>query len=329
VLILCSATFLLATSCKEKEVNNKPLVENLDSLLNIYPDSVELLIKHGHSMIKEFNYEKALADGALAFRLDSTNLEARSLYAEILNNKPDRTVDDISAAQKHYKVIVRKQPKNTKALIGLAATYSQQQDFETSFKYINEALRIDPKYRDAYVLKGSNYRWLGNIELTKSSYETAVQQDPEFYEAYVMLGSLYQAENNKICIQYYTTALQLKPKEMDALYALAYAQNQFNDFKSAKTLYRQMAQDTSEYFSSRGLFHQAYIFQYNEKNIDSAIYFYKSALVTNPKYVEAWHNLGECYETKGEKLTALSSYSKALKYNPDFELSRKAADRLR
>ena len=67
----------------------------------------------------------------------------------------------------------------------------------------------------------------------------------------------------------------------------------------------------------------------HEKNIDSAIYFYKSALVTNPKYVEAWHNLGECYETKGEKLTALSSYSKALKYNPDFELSRKAADRLR
>ena len=39
-------------------------VENIDSLLMLYPDSVPILISHGNKMIEEFQYDKALADGA-------------------------------------------------------------------------------------------------------------------------------------------------------------------------------------------------------------------------------------------------------------------------
>ena len=301
-------------SCNETPKAVKPLKQNLDSLLAIYPDSVPLLIAHAEQMIKEVDYVRAVSDAAKAFRLDSNNIEARKIYAEVLNNKPNRTVADVEMAQKHYKYIVKKEPKNTKALVGLATTYSQQQNYETSFKYLNEALRIDPKCRDAYVVKGSNYRWLGDKERTKSSYETAVQQDPEFFEAYIMLGSLYQADSNEICIQYYTTALQLKPNDMDAVYALAYAKHEFEDFEGAKSLYRRMAGDTSEYYVSRGLFHQAYIKQFTDYDTDSAIYYYNSALTTNPKYVEAWYNLGMCYQKQSKKPQALQAYSKTLKY---------------
>ncbi len=322
---------LILGSCGEEPEKQVHLGErNLDSLLLAFPDSIPLLVEHGYKMISDANYDKAMQDGAKAFRLDSNNLEARHLYAKALNNHPNRTVNDISLSQRHYHYIVKQDPKNTEALVGLAATYSQQQDFEESFKYINEALRIDPKNRDAYVLKGSNYRWLGEPELTKSSYETAVQQDPEFFEAYIMLGSLYQADSNAVCIEYFTTANQLRPNDMDAVYALAYANQQFGKKVEAQELYRKMAADTNEYYVSRGLFHQGYIMQFSEnRNIDSAIYFYNSALQTNPKYVEAWHNLGVAYETKGNITRAMQSYAKALKYDPEFTLSREAADELR
>ena len=172
ILFFIPAFFLL--SCGEA-LPIKAKVRNVDSLLVLYPDSIPFLVEHGNKMIKEFNFDKAIADGAKAFRLDSNNLEARMLYAEVLNNRPTRTFSDVSIAQRHFLYIIKKQPKNTKAYVSLATTYSQQQNFDLSFKYINAALRIDPKYRDAYVLKGTNYLHTNQIALAKSSYQTAIQ----------------------------------------------------------------------------------------------------------------------------------------------------------
>jgi Tfp pilus assembly protein PilF len=200
-------------------------------------------------------------------------------------------------------------------------------DFDRSFQYINQALKINPRYRDAYVMKGSNYLFLNKPDLAKSSYETAVQQDPSFYEAYLMLGSIYQAENNVICIEYYKTAAQLRPKDPDVLFSLAYAQQVFNKPDEALYTYRKMIQIDTAYHQA--LNQIGVIKQHNYNQIDSAIYFYNSAITTEPTFVEAYHNLGTCYEAKGDLTRALQSYAKALKYDPNFKLSRDRADKLK
>lgn len=334
-IIFCLASLfsLLLVSCgptTEKEVETTTS-ENLDSLLLISPNDINLLVKRGNKLFQAYEYDLALNDAAKAFRVDSMNLNARLLYAEVLNNRESRTVEDVQIAQNHYKWVIKKEPKNLRALVGLAATYNYQQDFENSFKYINTALRIDPKYRDAYVLKGTTYRQIGNMELAKSSYETAIQQDPKFFEAYFLLGTLYQAEENPLCIEYFATALQLRPDILEVKYQLAYSKETYGNLESAKELYREMAHDTVDYYVSRGLFHQGYIKQFVDKtvDIDSAMYFYKSALETEPRYVEAWHNIGMCHVIKGNKERALKSFSNALKYNPEFEMSRQAAEAIR
>jgi tetratricopeptide (TPR) repeat protein len=314
-------------SCGENKKASIGAID-IDSLLVLYPDSMDLLVERGNRYLKTFEFDKAIADGAKAFRIDSNNLEARLLFADILNNKPDRSITtDVSAAQRHYKFALKKRPKDPKVLISLASTYSQQMDFEESFKLINKALRIDKRYRDAYVLKGSNYLFLNKPDLAKSSYETAVQQDPKFFEAYLMLGSLYQSENNEICIEYYRTAVSLHPKNPDVLFSLAYAYQLFNQPAKALALYRKMIQVDTAYYQA--LNQIGVIKQYNYKEIDSAIYFYKSALQTEPRFVQAWHNLGMCYEERGDVSQALQSYGKALKYDPNFEMSRERADQLK
>ncbi len=314
-------------SCGENKKASIGAID-IDSLLVLYPDSVDLLVERGNRYLKTFEFDKAIADGAKAFRIDSNNLEARLLFADILNNKPDRSITtDVSAAQRHYKFALKKRPKDPKVLISLASTYSQQMDFEESFKLINKALRIDKRYRDAYVLKGSNYLFLNKPDLAKSSYETAVQQDPKFFEAYLMLGSLYQSENNEICLEYYRTAVSLQPKNPDVLFSLAYAYQLFNQPAKALALYRKMIQVDTAYYQA--LNQIGVIKQYNYKEIDSAIYFYKSALQTEPRFVQAWHNLGMCYEERGDVSQALQSYGKALKYDPNFEMSIERADQLK
>ena len=330
-LVFCSLSLVGMMSCENSTENltSEQGERNLDSLLAITPNDVSLLLERGNKLFARYEYDLALNDAAKAFRLDSNNIETRLLYAEVLNNREQRTTQEVEIAQKHYKWVIKKDAKSLRALVGLAGTYGFQQDFEKVFLYANEALRIDSKYRDAYVIKGSTYLLLGKVDLAKSSYQTAIQQDPKFFEAYFLLGQIYQSENDPLCIEYFNTAHELYPEQMEFTYQLAYSKQMFNQYESAKEIYRIMAQDTSDLYVSRALFHQGYLHQFVDKNIDSAKYFYISAIETEPRMYEAWHNLGMCHEAKGDRLKAIQSYATALKHNPEFTISRDAAERLR
>lgn len=311
---------LVVTSCNQKGKKSDASAVSLDSLLIIYPDSVDLLVRHGEFALGNFQYDVLIADAARAFRLDSARADTRMLYADAICNNPAIQNSDISKAQYHYQKLIKQDAKNTRALVGMAMTFTLRQDFDNSFKFINRALKINPRYRNAYVLKGSNYRMLGNTKLAISSYETAVQQDSKFYGGYLMLGALYQYEKNPICIQYYTTAAQLQPTNPDCLYALAYAKEIFGQENEAKSIYRNMIAIDSTYYEA--YFQLGYIKQFTDLDIDSALYFYNEVLAIEPRHVESNHNVGLIYEDKKDFSKALFSYAKVLKINPDFELTK-------
>ena len=268
-----------------------------------------------------------MADGAKAFHLDSNNWEARFLYANALNNRANRSIADVDQAQRHFLTLIKRHPGNKKMYVALASTYSQQRDFEKSFQYINTALRIDVKYRDAYVMKGTNYLALGNRKLAKSSYETAVQQDPKFYEGYLALGYLYSEDNEPIAVEYFRTAAELKPTSTDALYGVAYSLQQQRKFEESLAAYRHLLEVKPSFYLA--LFNQGYIKQFEQNQIDSAVHFYDLSIQLQPKFVKGWHNLGLCYAAQNRKADAMRAFSTALKYNPNFEISRIEANRIR
>jgi len=326
-----AASILSLSSCgsKEKEVKADNTNPNLDSLITEHPDSVPLLIARGELRFAEYQFDLAMQDAAKAYRLQKKNPSAKLLFAEVLNNRAQRTPEEVENAQILYKDILKKDKKNLRALVGVASTYTYQQNFEKSFEYINKALRIDRHYKNAYALKGTNYMHMGQKEKAISSYETAVQQDPTFYEAYFALANIYEAEGNRQCIEYLRNALELRPNSRELKYRLAFAQQQFDETEAALRNYRSLATDTVDFYANRGYFHQGYIHQFEFNNLDSAIFFYNQALQKEPRHVESWHNLGVCYDLLDDKTRALQSFGKALKYNPDFELSRNYADSIR
>ena len=112
-LIYFLVFFLLTLqSCADKGKNSKNDRNlSLDSLLVRYPDSLELIIRHGNQAISKMEYASAMADGAKAFRMDSTRLECRLLYAEALINKSNRLVADIFNAQRNYLIIIMFMPQ--------------------------------------------------------------------------------------------------------------------------------------------------------------------------------------------------------------------------
>jgi tetratricopeptide (TPR) repeat protein len=319
LILLTSILFSCGNSTKNSKVINYTGAQ-LDSVLKIYPDSIELLLRHGNEAIEKMRFEDAMADGARAYRLDSSRLDTRTLYAQALLNKPNYTTEDIFRAQNQFKYIIKKDSKNPRALVGLANTYSFFQDNEKAFKYINQALRIDPKFRDAYLLKGSIYRNLGNFERAVSSYETAVQQDPKFTVGYLWLGSLYEMKEDPICIEYYTTAYRIEPKNPDVIYSLAYAKQKFGKEKAATSLYRKMIHLDDTYYDA--YFQIGYMKQFSEEDLDSAMFYYEKVLEIEPRHVETYHNVGLIYEERNDISNALLTYAKALKNNPNFELTK-------
>lgn len=325
--ILFFIGFLAVLSSCGGNSPKKPQKElSVDQLFKKYPDSVPIIIKHGNLMLERYDYDKALQDGAKAYRMQQGNIEARFLYANALNNRANRTPSDVMAAQSHFKFVVKKDPKNLAALVALATTYAQQGDNEKAFYYTNEALRINKRYRDAYILKGSIYLSLDNRELAKSSYQTAIEQDPDFFAAYIKLGLIYQEEQDPLCIQYFITATQIRPNNIEAYYNLAYAYQEFDKIPEAQQTYRLMLKKDPTF--TPPLFQLGWIKQFKQNEIDSAVYFYNETLQKEPRYVEAWHNLGLISETKGDKYQAIQYYRKALKYNPDFTISGDAIKRL-
>ena len=151
--------------------------------------------------------------------------------------------------------------------------------------------------------------------------------DPDFWFAYTNLGNLYLSEQNPICIEYYITANDIKKNDVDMMYNLAYAYQQFGKAEESAQLYREMFKIDETFAMAK--FQQGWIKQEILNDLDSAMIFYRDAILIEPRFIEAWHNLGLCHERKGDKTLALKSYAKALKYNPDYTLSREAADRLK
>jgi tetratricopeptide (TPR) repeat protein len=142
-----------------------------------------------------------------------------------------------------------------------------------------------------------------------------------------LLGSLYEYQNDPICIEKYTTAYQLQPKNVEVIYALAYAKENFGQEKAAQVLYRKMTRVDSTF--ADGYFHLGSLAQFSFNQPDSAMFFYKKAIKVNPQHIPSYHNMGLLYEDRNDLSNALFSYAKALKVDSTYQLSRDRVKELR
>lgn len=314
-----------AESDNIKESNR---LEALSDSVEKNPNSVELWIQLGELCKEELNFKCALDAGAKAYILDSTNLDARKLYAWSLINKPNPPLQDIESSKKHYKYVLSVKPNDPATMVELANTYSLTGDFKTALKYINDALRIDESYRDAYVLKGSIYKTTDKYDLALSSYQTAVQIDPDFFIGHLQIGWLLtEMGDHKLALEYYENAAELKPENLNATYGIAKSLQDLEKYQEALNEYRDLLEiDSSAYVA---YFNQGYIKHYHQKQLDSAIYYYNELLEIEPQYIQGWYQLGEAYYSVGRQADAARAFSEALRIDKNYQPAIDASQKLR
>lgn len=340
---LFSITFItfLFTSCNDNEAekneqyytdsNETKETNRLEVLADSVekdPENIKLWIELGELCKEDLNFKCALDAGARAYILDSTNLEARKLYAWSLINKPNPPLEDIENSKKHYKYVLSVKPNNPSVMVELANTYSLTGDFRTALKYINDALRIDKEYRDAYVLKGSIYKTTGKLDLALSSYQTAVQLDPDFFIGHLQIGWLLtEMGDHKLALEYYENAAELKPNNLNAAYGIAKSLQDLGKYNDALSGYRNLLKiDSTAYVA---YFNQGYIKHYHQEQLDSAIYYYNELLDIEPEYKHGWYQLGEAYYSEGRNADAARAFSRALRIDENYQEAIDASQKLR
>ncbi|WP_158276158.1 tetratricopeptide repeat protein [Brumimicrobium oceani] len=312
---------------EEVSTERDELAEISDSLEN-NPENIDLWIRQGELCKENLNFSCALNAGAKAFRIDSTNIKARQLYAWTLINKPETPRSDIERAKRHYQYVLSLQPKDPQTLVELANTYSLTGDFKTAIKYINDALRMDERYRDGYVLKGSIYKTLEKNDLAVSSYQTALQIDPEFFIGHLNTAWLLTSMgNHKLALEYYQNAVELKPENLNAIYGIAKSLQDLGEYDNALKEYRKLGKIEPEFHIT--YYNQGVIKHYYQKELDSAAYFYDKTLDVKEEYPWAWFQLGELYYAQDRFQEAGRAYTEAIKIDENFEEAKQAAQKLR
>jgi tetratricopeptide (TPR) repeat protein len=339
--VLCLA---IVTACQDKDSESsvteqftlKPDTLDTDELRMVELDSIlakdernqTAWIEKGQICRGKLDFVCALNAGAKAFIIDSTNLAARKLYAWTLINKPDAPVADIDRAKRHYRYVLSEEPRNIDVMVELANCYSLTGDFETAFKYTNDALKINDKHRDAYVLKGSMYRVIENFELAISSYQTAVQIDPDFFIGHLEIGYLFSdLGEHKMALEYYENAAQLDQESINALYGIAMSNQEIGNFEDARKAYNDLLQINPKFYISymnQGVIHHEYL-----NDLDSAVYYYNKAISIEPEAVRAWHNLGAAYLAQGRDGDAARAFNEVLTLNPNYEPTLILKEKLR
>lgn len=305
------------------EVPEKALskAEEISIAIRERPRNPDLYYQRAQAHVDEQMLLLAHDDINRALSLDSTNAVYHAYKGEIMYLQRDP-----AAAVESFNRSLELDPKNTDALLKMAEIKLLLRQYQECFDMANAALRVNDQLFMAYYIKGYAHYELGDSNLFVSSVQTALELNPDFFDGYTLLGSFYASLDSDFALDYYNSALDVRPDDPEALYGKAiYLQN--NDrFEEAMELYEYMVSVDNE--NTLAWYNQGYIHLEVNNDPQAAIPFFEKSIALFPEYVDAIYNLGLCYERMGDVPTAKAHYQQALEIDPQYDLAAMGMDRL-
>ncbi len=263
----------------------------------------------------------ALNDWNRAIALDSLNIDYHLALADLYYRKV--RIDD--AERLLLKAVVLSE-KDTEARLKLAELRLVKREYKEAMELANAALRIDPQNAQGYFLKGWIHMESGDTALAVSSFRTAVEQDPAFHDAFVQLGQLHASVGDPLAMQYYGSALEVRPQSIEAWYGMGmFAQENGNDSLAVECYGRIKEIDPS---NPLAWYNTGYVLLEMRDQPLNARPEFDQAVRLSPTWPEAYFNRGLTYERTGGLDSALVDYRRALAIRPDMDLAAEGLERL-
>lgn len=215
---------------------------------------------------------------------------------------------------------------NAEAFLKLAELFFYQKDYKKTFENTGIALKIDNLNAKADFINGMALKDMGDTVKAVKSFEKAIEKDQQYFHAYMQLGLMYSVKRSRLAIDYFNNALNLNPKSIEALYALAFFYQENNEYNKAIEKYTMITQidpKNKQAFYNLGYIHLVYLQVY-----DVAAKYFTSAIQSDPNYAEAFYNRGYCYELVGNINFARADYQQALKIKTNYQRAIEGMNRL-
>ncbi len=322
---------LIATSCIEEKKQKQP-AENTESvpetrteelsdeILND-PNNPNLYIKRALEYKSKGLYDLAIRDVERALSIDPSVSYFHAVKGEI-----NFTKGDLKEARLSLEKAVSYDETNTEALLKLGEVNFLLRRYDEAIVTINDALKIDDKLAQGYFIKGFIYKELGDTTLAVSSFQTATEVNPEHYEAYMELGNILAYKGDRLALEYFETALMIRPESAEALYNKGMYHQANRQIDEAMESYQRLINVDSKNFL--GYYNTGYIYLVEYLSFDTAIAYFDTVLTFDPTYIDARYNQGLCYEEKGETVRAEEIYREVLNADPQYTAAAMGLERL-
>lgn len=309
------------TISKEAQNSEQDDIVVLNAEIVDEPNNPNLYIQRAYIYRDRKMLDLAIRDAERAIAIDSTVSYFRSVLGELQFNK-----GNLHDARVNLKKAVELDNTNTDALLKLGEIDFLLRRYEEALENVNKALRQNDKLAQAYFIKGYVYKELGDTTLSRSSFQTATEVDPEHFDSYMQLGGLLGHQGNPLALEYFNTALSIRPKSAEALYNKGMFLQAGGKFKEAKQVYEQLIEVDPDNFL--GYYNSGYLYLTEFQKYDSALYYFDQVLALEPGYIDAEFNRGVCFEQMGENQKAIAIYRKVLQQDPQYTLAAKGLERL-
>ena len=204
--------------------------------------------------------------------------EYLSKKAEIELNK-----GNIEEAKKIYHYLIEIDEQNHNFYKQLIKIYLYQKDYEKAYNLIKEILSFKENCDEIYYYQGIYYYYKNQNYQSIDSYRKAIELNPKNFDALVNLGN---------CLQ---------------------KQGQFDEALIVYINAKKIRPESSRIFYSIG---NIYL---KKKELIKAIDSYKHSITLNASFLSAYLNLGNAYKENNQYLLSIKSYKRILEINPNYQ----------
>jgi tetratricopeptide (TPR) repeat protein len=309
--------FSLVLACgREKPTNelpssSDPVLDEFAVLIDREPQNMENYLSRAEYFYDQERYELAIADLQQSLQIDSTNINALHLLADVYLDyfKSKKAVETLEYA-------ARMHPEDILTLLKKSEFHLILKQYEASLRAIDQILQLDPTNPEAYFMFGLNFAEQGDTARAINSFQTAVENEPEMLDAWIQLGQLQAAIGNSIAEKYFDSAISINPENVIAWHAKADYLSDENRLEEAIEVYREIARIKPSY--EEGYFNAGLIYL-DMDSIPQAYEQFDICIKRDPLHIRAYYYRGIAAEFLGQLTQARSDYEQALGLAPDYE----------
>lgn len=313
---------------KRQQGRHEEAVEQFSEILEKNPSNARVHAGLGLSLYDLGRHEEAIASMERALELEPQSDNAPALHAFI--GRALQALGQLEEAEQQLLHAMQLLPDDAKLLIDLSSLRTEQQRFDEADEYLQQALAIAPADTNVLQYMAGRLNNQGRHEQAIESYRAVLAIDPEFAMAYAGMGhALYKLERYEEAIESFDRSLQLHshpPTATARLILMGKASEKLGRAGMAVKHYEHAVEIDPK--NAEALDHLA-MTRFTGKRYDEALALYQAMLEIRPESPQIHSNLGATLVYLDRPEEALTSFERALVLDPEFEVARKSIERLR